>query len=145
MKSVPAITLDVRPSRWLLAAVVAVLLLTLAGIALCGLNGWLKAGLAIGAVAYTISALKVFLHPPFVQVTWHSAGYWRLRDAADQQHVAQLQRAVVLGALIVLVLRIAPQRSIALTLLPDNCDAETQRRLRVRLARADAIETESQP
>lgn len=142
MKSVPAIAFDYRPSRWLLAAIVTIALLALAAIALCGLNAWSRLALAIIVIAYTLWTVRDFRNPPFTHISWHAAGHWRLRDAADREQVAELRRAVVLGVLIVLVLRIGPQRSFALPLLPDNCDAETRRHLRVRLARADSIGVE---
>jgi toxin CptA len=135
MKSAPAIAFDYRPSRWLLAAMVAIALLALAAVALSGLNAWLKLGLAVCVVAYAVLTLRGFLQPRFTHVTWHSAGHWRLRDAADREQIAELQHTVVLGILIVLTLRFDPKRTLALPLLPDNCDAQTRRRLRVRIAR----------
>jgi len=48
---------------------------------------------------------------------------------------------VVLGALIVLMLRVDPKRICSFVLLPDNVDEETRRRLRVRLARGVADPT----
>ncbi len=136
MKSVPAITFDYRPSRRLAAGIVAVALLALVAIVACGLNLWIRLGLVVVVGAYVAWSLRSFLQPRFDHVTWHSAGHWRLRDASGQEHVAEFVRAAVLGALIVLILRIGAQRKIPLLLLPDNCDAETQRRLRVRLTRA---------
>jgi toxin CptA len=135
MKSAPAIAFDYRPSRWLLAALVAIVLLALAAVALSGLYAWLKLALLACVIAYAVLTLRGFLRPRFTHVTWHSAGHWRLRDAADSEQVAQLQHTVVLGVLIVLTLRFGPKRTLALPLFPDNCDAETRRRLRVRIAR----------
>jgi len=142
MKSVPAIAFDYRPSRWLLVAIIAIALLALVAIALCGLNAWSRLVLAMIVIVYATWAMRDFRNPSFIHISWHAAGHWRLRDTADREQVAELQRAVVLGMLIVLVLRIGPQRLFALPLLPDNCDAETRRRLRVRLARADSIGVE---
>ena len=140
MKSVPAIAFDYRPSRWLAAGVVAIALIALVAIVACGLNVWIRLALFVGVGAYAAWSLRGFLQPRFDHVTWHSAGHWRLRDAAGQEHVAELVRATVLGALIVLILRIGAQRKIPLLLLPDNCDGDTQRRLRVRLTRAQTDE-----
>ncbi|HEY8010431.1 MAG TPA: protein YgfX [Rudaea sp.] len=140
MKSVPAIAFDYRPSRWLAAGIVAIALLALVAIVASGLNAWIRLGLVVVVGAYAAWSLRAFLRPRFDHVTWHSAGHWRLRDVAGQEHVAEFVRATVLGALIVLILRIGPGRKIALLLLPDNCDAETQRRLRVRLTRAQTDE-----
>ncbi len=138
MKSVPAISFDYRPSRWISAAIVAAALLALAAIAFCGLNPWFKLTLVGATLIYAAWSLYEFLQSRFDHVTWHSAGHWRLRDTAGQEHVAEFVLATVLGPLIVLLLRTGPKRKLAIALLPDNCDAETQRRLRVRLARTQA-------
>ncbi|MFT3789655.1 MAG: hypothetical protein QM741_00965 [Rudaea sp.] len=140
MKSVPAITFDYRPSRTLWLATLAIAVLALAAIALCGLPAWSKFALVVATAIYATHSLRTLSAPGFTRVTWHSAGHWRLRDAAGSERVGELVHGVVLGALIVLVLRIDTKRATALVLLPDNCDAETRRRLRVRLARAGSID-----
>lgn len=139
MKSVAAIAFDYRPSRWLLFALAVIAALALVAIASCGLNPWIRLGLAALTLAYAAHSAWQFLHPPFVRVTWHSTGHWRLRDALEREQVGELRHAVVLGALIVLVLRAGSKRTCSFALLPDNSDAETRRRLRVRLARADSM------
>ena len=138
MKSVPAIAFDYRPSRWLLLALVVIAALALIAIALCGLNAWIKLVLAALVAAYALHSSRRFLRPPFVHIMWHSAGHWRLRDVAEREQVAELHHAVVLGALIVLMLRVDPKRICSFVLLPDNVDEEIRRRLRVRLARANS-------
>ena len=139
MKSVPAIAFDYRPSRWLLLAFAVIAALALVSIASCGMSLWIKLPLAAATLAYMLRPAWRFLHPPYVHVTWHSAGHWRLRSAAENEQVGELRDAVVLGALIVLGLRVGPKQTCSFVLLPDNGDAETRRRLRVRLARADSI------
>jgi toxin CptA len=59
---------------------------------------------------------------------------------AGQDHAASLRQASVRGGLIVLRFASPLRRTTTLVLLPDNCDADTRRRLRVRLARADSLE-----
>ncbi|MBS0567472.1 MAG: hypothetical protein JSS59_08695 [Proteobacteria bacterium] len=140
MKSVPAIAFDYRPSRWLLLALALIATFALAAIALCGLNPWIKLALAASTLAYALHSSWRFRHPPFAHVMWHSAGHWRLRDAAGSEQIGELDHAVVLGALIVLTLRVDPKRVCSFVLLPDNVDEEIRRRLRVRLARADSID-----
>ncbi|HEX7917294.1 protein YgfX [Rudaea sp.] len=140
MKSVPAIAFDYRPSRWLLLAIAVIAALALVAIVLCGLNSWIKLALATAVLAYALHSSWQFLHPRFAHVMWHSAGHWRLRDAAEHEQVGELRHAVVLGALIVLVLRVGPKRTCSFALLPDNVDEEARRRLRVRLARTDSID-----
>lgn len=141
MKSVPAIAFDYRPSRWLMFGVAAATVLAVLAIAMCGLGLWLKMALMLVALAYAAQSLWRFSHPPFTQIMWHSAGHWRLGDKEGREHIGELIRAVTLGMLIVLVLRASAKTTVALPLLLDNCDAETRRRLRVRLARADSLRT----
>lgn len=138
MKSVPAIAFDYRPSRGLLFGVLIIAGAALAAIVFCGLAAGWKFGLAALAAVYAGHAFRAWLRPPFVRVVWHSAGHWRLHDARGGEQAGEFAHAVTLGVLIVLVLKIATTRTAAFVLLPDNCDAETRRRLRVRLARADS-------
>ena len=138
MKSVPAIAFDYRPSRTLLFGLLTIVGAALAAIAFCGLGLAWKLGLAVATAAYAGRALRAFLHPPFLRLVWHSAGHWRLHDAHGGERAGEFVHAVTLGALTVLVLKTAVTRSVAFILLPDNCDAETRRRLRVRLAKADS-------
>jgi toxin CptA len=135
MKSVPAIAFEYRPSRWLLAAVVAVAMLAMASVELSGLPTWAKSGLVVFAVTCAGIALGRFWRPLVRRAAWNAAGHWRLIDADGREHVAELVRSVVRGAWIVLNLRRSDGKRIALILGPDNCDADTRRRLRVRLAR----------
>jgi toxin CptA len=139
MKSVPAIAFEYRPSRWLLLAIILVACVAAGAIAFSGLNVWFKVGLEMAAIVYAAHGVLRFLRPPFTHVTWHSAGHWRLRPARDEEQVGELTRAVVLGAMIVLTLRVGSRRVVVLPILPDVCDAQTRRQLRVRLSRANAV------
>lgn len=134
MKSAPAIAFDYRPSRLLALALIGVALFALVAIVLCGLEVWIKVLLLGVTLAYAARTLHAFRRAPFGHVTWHAAGHWRVRDADGNEHVAEFLGGTVLGRLIVLNLRTGPKRRVALPLLPDNCDAEMHRRLRVRLA-----------
>jgi toxin CptA len=140
MKSVPAIAFDYRTSSWLLSSTAIVAVLALVSISLCGLGLALKFALTALTATYVVHVLGKLRHPPFVQVVWQSAGYWRLSDEGGREQVGELVRAVALGASITLVLRTGPKRTTAFVLLPDNCAAEIQRKLRVRLARVDSID-----
>lgn len=137
MRSLPEIAFDYRPSRLLVAAVVVVFVLALLAVAACGLNMWIKLALAAATLVYAAWTLRGFLCARFERVTWHSAGHWRLQSVDAEERPGEFVAATVLGPLIALTLRIGPKRQIALLLLPDNCDRETRRRLRVRLARCD--------
>jgi toxin CptA len=142
MKYVPAIAFDYVPSRGLFAAIVAIGLLALLALACSGVDLWLKLIFGVLTFGYSVKGLHTFLNPPFTQVFWHSSGHWRLQHASGREQVASLHSATVLGMLTVVILQFTPKRTIALMLFADNCDAETKRRLRVRLSRADAIGVE---
>ena len=139
MKSVPAIAFDYRPSRWLISAVAVTAVLACVSIAICGLSFGFKLVLGALAAAYAIWALRSLSYPPFIRIVWHAAGHWRLASDDANERVGELARAVVLGVLVVLTLKVDSRRTTALVLFTDNCDVETRRKLRVRLARADSF------
>ncbi len=134
MKSAAAIAFDYRPSRWLLAVIIVMAALALLSIAFSGVPAWAKTGLCIVAACWAGFALGRFLRPQIVRAAWQAGGHWRMTKSDGNEHVAELNHAVARGAWIVLNLRYGAKR-IALILGPDNCDADTRRRLRVRLAR----------
>lgn len=143
MKSAAAIGFDYRPS-WLVATgIVVVLALALVALAMCGLPLWSKFALAITACVYATLTARTFLRPPCRRLLWHQAGHWRVADAGDQEHVAELRNAFVLGGLVMLSFRVASIGALSIPLLPDNCDADTRRRLRVRLARTQVDENQN--
>jgi len=139
MKSAPAIAFDYVPSRGLLATVIAVSGLALLAIALSGVSLWLKGVLALAACVYAGRALIGLRKPLIRRCAWYESGHWRVHDASGQELEASLRQASVRGSCIVLRLHSALARSSTLVLLPDNCDADTRRRLRVRLARGDSV------
>ena len=136
MKSATAIGFDYRPSRWLLAAIIVMAALALAAIALSGAPAWTKAGICVAAGAWSGIALGRFWRPPVVRAAWQAGGHWRVAAADGREFTAELVRGVARGAWIVLNLRRSDGRHLALILGPDNCDADTRRRLRVRIASA---------
>ena len=140
MKSAPAITFDYSPSRWLVVVLTGVALLAVLAIAASTIETWMKLLLVAAACVYAADAMRRLLHPVVRRCAWYESGHWRVRDAAGQDHAASLLGASVRGNLIVLRLRSELQHCTALVLVSDNCDADTRRRLRVRLARADAID-----
>jgi len=141
MRSAPAITFDYRPSRWVAGGVAVMALAAVAALAASGLPAWAKAAGILAALAYASLAAARLLRSPVRRCAWHSSGEWRLRDRDGADHAAQLRHATARGPLIALVLSAGALRDVALVLLPDNCDDDTRRRLRVRLARpADAAD-----
>ena len=132
MTSAPAIGFECRPSRliqrlrWSVAGL-AVLALMLSGVGLAtqvGLGLLLIAGL--GLVHWQRGA------PP-TAVGWHPASGWTLRMADGSDAAVTLRSFRVLAGCIVLNLAGGGVRH-DLWLLPDNSDADTRRRLRMRLA-----------
>jgi len=138
MKSAPAIGFEYRSSRSLAACVVLVWLFASSALAVCGLSAWSKIALALAASLYAAWVLHDFLRPSCRHLLWHEAGYWRLRDTDEKEHIVELHHAVVLGSLVVLSLRGLSIGKMSIVLLPDNCAVDIRRRLRVRLARASA-------
>jgi len=143
MKSAPAIAFDYRPSRWLLAALILVVVLALLALAESAIAPSLKLVLGVAACICGVFSARRLLHPAVRRCAWYENGGWRVRDATGGDHVASLLQASVRGALIVLLLRSELERTSALVLLPDNCDADTRRRLRVRLSRATSVAQDS--
>jgi len=139
MKSAPAIAFDYMPSRWLLTALIAVAGLALLAVALSGIPLWSKGVLAAVACIYAGRAFAGLRKAPIRRCAWYESGHWRVRDASGRELEASLRQASVRGGCIVLRLHSALARSSTLVLLPDNCDADTRRRLRVRLARGDSV------
>ncbi|MBS0431971.1 MAG: hypothetical protein JSS21_06155 [Proteobacteria bacterium] len=137
MRSAPAIGFEYRPSRMMALAAALLVVLALAAVALGGAPAWSKAALGGCALVYGGGSLWRYLHPRIRAVHWRQDGSVsiRLTDRAGVQSEAQgvLHDARVLGPLIALQLRWLRGRA-ALWLLPDNLDADTRRRLRVRLA-----------
>jgi toxin CptA len=135
MKSAPAIAFDYRPSRWLAVAVGGVAFLACVALALSGMPLWAKLAAASVACLCVAHSLRRFWLVPVRRVAWLEAGHWRIAEADGGEHVAELERAVVRGAWIILRLRRSARERLVLVLGPDNSEADLRRRLRVRLAR----------
>lgn len=133
MTSARAIAFDYRPSRWLAAIVAGVAIAALVSIALSAFDPIVKLASSIVAMAYAGIVLRKFWTQKPLRVAWHDAGHWRLSDV-NEEHIAELVRSAVRGSWIVLNLRRHDGVRLALVLAPDNSDADTHRRLRVRLA-----------
>lgn len=139
MKSATAIAFECAPSRMLLMATVAVASIALAAVVWSGLPIAIKAMVCIALIAYESWELSRLNRLWIARAVWAKAGHWTLQDQAGTIQLATLIRAVVLGPLIVVTLRSASHGVTNLVLLPDNCAADTRRRLRVRLSRAEIM------
>ena len=139
MKSAPAIAFDYRPSRWVAAGIVTMALLAIVASASSGIGLWMRLAVGFASCCYAALALRRYVASPVRRVAWHEAGHWRMLDSDGQEHVAELRRAVVRGAWIMLSLRLTDGKRASFVLAPDNCPADVQRRLRVRLARVREV------
>lgn len=134
MTSAPAIGFDYAPSRWPSILLTMLGLLSLVAIALSGVATWLAVLVAMVAVAHVIVSMRRSAHNRVRQVLWRTDGGWQLDLHDDTAVEARLLQARVLAGAIFLRLRWAPRGQAALLLFPDNLDADTRRRLRMRLS-----------
>ncbi|MCE5232999.1 MAG: hypothetical protein ABFC67_03350 [Mizugakiibacter sp.] len=139
MKSAPTIGFEYRPSRALAAMLSLVLLAALLAIALSGLPSWLRLALAVAALVHAIRAGAGLRRAPLRSLRLRGDGVVELGLANGQDAAGTLLGARVLGPLIVLRLAWGARSRAALLLLPDNLDADTRRRLRVRLGAGQGI------
>ncbi len=135
MKSAPHIAFDYRPSSSVLAACSGVAILAQIAVFYCGLSWWVKIPLAIAIAGYTTIAIRNYRHPRYHRIIWHSAGHGQLIDNNDHEIEAALVNSARLGPMLVLSWIPFEAACFRAVLMPDNLDAESRRRLRVRLAR----------
>ena len=137
MRSAPAIGVEYRPSGALAACIAVLIALAVLAVALSGLALWQVTILAISALCYGAGSLWRHRRPRVRALVWRSDGgvSITLTDRAGnaREVLGDLRDARVFGPLIVLHLRWPPRGRASLWLLPDNLDAGTRRRLRVRL------------
>ncbi|KGI78136.1 hypothetical protein LF63_0107255 [Oleiagrimonas soli] len=134
MSSAPSIGFDYRPSRWPVRAMAALSLLSVVAVLDSGAMWWLRLVLTMLIAVYSARACLEVMRPMVRRVQWRADGGWRLALADDSDVEARLLGMRVLGGSLVLRLGWASRRRQALLLLPDNLDADTRRRLRIRLS-----------
>jgi toxin CptA len=134
MRSVPSIAFEVRPSRLLAVATAGIAVLAVLAMLLSGMPWWGRLPLAIAAAAGAAHAVRKLQRPTLTSVGWHGDDRWTLALPGDTEVEGRLRSGRVLGPLIVLRLAWTPRGQAALALLPDNLDADTRRRLRMRLS-----------
>lgn len=142
MKTAPAIGFDVRTSWQLTGTTVVVGILVLLALQLLPGPPWLRHVLHFVALAYLAMASVRLLRPPVQSILWRAEGGVdiTLRDTTLEDGrtvLGAISSARVIGPLIVLTLRWPPRERAHLWLLPDNLDADTRRRLRMRLGAGD--------
>jgi toxin CptA len=124
---------------WLLViATLVVGVLALVAVQLMRGPAWLHHVLHLAILAYVAAVIAGMLRPRVEALVWRADGSAEvtLRDNLVESGRA-VQGAVgsarILGPLLVLTLRWPPRGRAHLWLLPDNLDADTRRRLRMRL------------
>ena len=141
MKAAPAIGVACRVSRSLVAATIVVAVLAVVAVWICGLPLWVRMVLVACVVAWAGNALAGLWFPRVRSLAWQADGTARIgvrdrRTNRNDEVQGAVHAARVMGPLIVLVLRWPPRERATLWLLPDNLDADTRRRLRMRLGAA---------
>lgn len=121
--------------RFLIASLVALAALSLL---LAPWPLWLRIGALAALVAGLVAQWRHGLAEPAPScVEWRiDGGWWLIWPGAAEPVPAELRQSRVLGALIALDLRVedgAAGRHLSLRLWPDSADADTLRRLRIRL------------
>lgn len=139
MKQPPAISFNYRSSRLLFGATIIVALLALLAIGMGAGPRWLRVALGLCVAAVGGVGLGHMLRPPVRTMAWRADGTVDLAlndSVGDGRREAQggVSAARVLGPLIVLTVRWPPRERAHLWILPDNLDADTRRRLRMRMA-----------
>ncbi|MBB6183417.1 hypothetical protein [Oleiagrimonas soli] len=112
----------------------ALSLLSVVAVLDSGAMWWLRLVLTMLIAVYSARACLEVMRPMVRRVQWRADGGWRLALADDSDVEARLLGMRVLGGSLVLRLGWASRRRQALLLLPDNLDADTRRRLRIRLS-----------
>lgn len=138
MKQAPAIGFQYRVSWLLVGVTVVVSLFALLALQLVSGPAWLRHGLHLLAIAYAGFCVAGLLRPRVRSVAWQGEGGLALTlndTLTDGRRDAEgmVSAARVMGPLIVLTVRWPPRERAHLWLLPDNLDADTRRRLRMRL------------
>lgn len=134
MRSAPSIGFEYRPSRWPGLVSLGMGALALAAVVLAGVPGLPAACLAMVTAVYVARVCRETARHDVHGVTWRVDGGWFLRLADDTDVEAHLEGARIVAGAIVLRLAWEPRGREALMLLPDNLDADTRRRLRMRLS-----------
>lgn len=138
MKAPPSIGFEYRASPSLIVAALVVALLALVAVWISAAPPWLRLVLILFIAIYSGVGAGTLLRPRVRSVLWRADGGAELTlgdRATDGRREAEgaIHAVRVMGPLIVLTLRWPPRERATLWLLPDNLDADTRRRLRVRL------------
>lgn len=139
MTQPPDIAFRYLTSKVVVAALIVVGVLAILALAISGVPEAVRLPLMVVAGALLGTSVGRLLRPRVASVAWRGDGTVDLRlndkPTDDRREVrGELRGGRVLGPLIVLALRWPVRERAFLWLLPDNLDADTRRRLRMRLA-----------
>ncbi|WP_426689717.1 protein YgfX [Rhodanobacter ginsengiterrae] len=134
MTSAPAIGFEYRPSPLLRGVLVLVAALALLATLASMIAWWSKLLLAAAVLLATWMALRHLATGSVAAAGWSADQAWTLRLRNHEDVPATLGSFRVLGGFILLRLRTGEHGVQVLLLAPDNSDADTRRRLRMRLA-----------
>jgi toxin CptA len=124
--------IELKPSRRLGLLLAGMLLLALAAISLAALPGSLQWVLGLAVTGLGVRGWRGSTPVARLRIAADGRLQWR-DDMAEWRAAEILGDSFVSTALIVMRLRTADRRVLALVLLPDSADAESLRRLRVSL------------
>jgi hypothetical protein len=136
MKSAPSIAFDARPSRVLACAAALGIVAAMIAPWQSALPTSVRVIASMAALVTGVVALRRFARPRFERVAYGVIG-WTLAVANLDAKPAELIAHRRLGPWLALDFRDADRRRFRLVLGPDNCDADTRRRLALMLARAE--------
>lgn len=134
MTSAPATGFEYCPSRRFVGLLLGVAGLAAASVLIAALPLALKLLLIALVALATLHAGLAFFACPIVAVGWNGGSGWSVRMAEGQDAAASLTSFRVAGRFVLLRLRTPHHGVHAVLLTPDNSDADTRRRLRMRLA-----------
>jgi toxin CptA len=134
MTSAPAIGFEYSPSRWLPRMSIAIAALAVAAVVCCALAVWIKLSLIAIVLLATWRSVRATAASIVAAVGLSADNDWMLRLTSYEDVPATLASFRVLGAFVLLRLRTAALGTQVVLLAPDNSDADTRRRLRMRLA-----------
>ncbi len=140
MPSAPAIGFEYRPPRLLRYTVIGVAALGLLCLALSALPRAGKLVLAAIVLIATWRATGKLQRAWIAAAGWNADEQWTVRLVSGDDVAATLLSFHVLGAFVLLRLRVTGLGVHVLLLGPDNSDGDIRRRLRMRLAIVQADE-----
>lgn len=143
MRSAPAIGFELRPSRRLIIATLAMTALAVLAIVLCAAAWWLKCLLTMATLATAGQSIRRLCLPRYRRINHDQAG-WQITARDGSSITAELVQQARLGSLTVLHFRL-PQQHWRFLIAPDMIDADTRRRLLLTLASLHDPAVDQQP